>query len=349
MKFPRPASPIGSTSALARHLGLSRWTISRVLNGHPEVRRETSLRVRRAMDELGFVPSPLGRALRGARTGMVGVCFQAIGSPILVRKIAALQTLLRRAGFRALIELTDGDAVTETEVVRHFLSMKVDGLVVVGGVAPSNAAGIGALARAAGVPLVVVDPLERLPVPTVEVDRAAGMRLALAHLHDLGHRRFALLEISEQVAYGRARRRGLEDAALALGLSWERDFVVLGEAAPSALDYALGTRLAERFFALADRPTAILALNDQIAIGAMAALQRLGLRVPDDVSIVGFDNLEVSAHTTPPLTTVDQHVPELMAAAAALFSGPLAENGDDAPPLRTIVPSLVRRASTGPA
>src|SRR5690606_23635790 len=104
---------VATTSALARHLGLSRWTVSRVLNGHPGVRPDTVARVRAAMDELGFTPDPLARGLRGTPTGAVGVCFSELESPILARKTATLQRLLREAGLRSLIELTNGEADLE--------------------------------------------------------------------------------------------------------------------------------------------------------------------------------------------------------------------------------------------
>jgi DNA-binding LacI/PurR family transcriptional regulator len=340
---------IASTSALARHLGLSRWTISRVLNGHPEVKPETSRRVREAMEALGFVPSPLGRALRGSRTGVVGVCFQALGSPIVARKIATLQTILRTAGFRALFEVTDGNPALELEVIRHFLAMKVDGMVLVGGMTDANAARITSLLEHRSVPAVLVDPMRRFALPTVELDREHGMRLALEHLLDLGHAHFALLGIDEAVAYGRVRWSGIRKVVVERELSWEAQFTPLSESGEPELDFGYGRRLAERFLQLPQRPTAILALNDQIAIGAMTRLQQAGLAVPGDLSIVGFDNLDVSAHVNPRLTTIDQHVQQLMETAVAL----LTEHTDRRPTTedthRAIHPLLVHRETTGPS
>jgi DNA-binding LacI/PurR family transcriptional regulator len=352
MPTKKPQAPIASTTALARHLGLSRWTISRVLNGHAEVKPETSRRVREAMEELGFVPSPVGRALRGARTGMVGVCFQALGSPIVARKIASLQGVLRQAGFRALFEVTDGNPELELEVVRQFVSMKLDGLVLVGGMTEQNAHAIEAMLSQHHIPAVLVDPLCRFPLPTVELDREQGMRLALEHLLGLGRRSFALLGIDETVVYGRARWKGICDVVRDRRLSWSEQFVVLSEPSPAALDFTYGRRLAERFLGLPKRPEAILALNDQVAIGAMSCLQQAGLAVPREIAIVGFDNLDVSAHVNPRLTTIDQHVDQLMRTAVELLSAHTNGNGG-APheaPLRTVAPLLVPRESTlGPS
>lgn len=344
---PRPR--IISTSALARHLGLSRWTISRVLNGHAEVKPETCQRVRAAIEQLGFVPSALGRALRGGRTGMVGICFQALGSPIVSHKIATLQRILRGAGYRAPCELTDGNPELELEVVRHFLAIKVDGLVLVGGMTEANASAIVALVRAQHVPTVLVDPLQRYPLPTVELDREAAMHMALQHLLEQGHRRFALFGVDESVPYGRNRWRGIRRFAADHKLALEEHFTTLAEPGASALDFAYGNQLAERFLALPrrNRPTAVVALNDQIAIGAMSRLQQGGLAVPGDVSVLGFDNLDMSAHVTPLLTTVDQHVEPMMQTAVELLAADVAEPGVGEAPLRVISPLLVTRESTG--
>lgn len=347
----KPTAPIVSTTALARHLGLSRWTISRVLNGHTDVKSETTRRVQEAMRELGFVPSPLGRALRGVSTGVIGVCFQAIGSPIVARKIATLQRILREAGYRALFEVSDDGPALETQIVRHFVATRVDGLILVGGMTEENSKAIPNLLRQNRIPLVLVDPIRRFPVPTVELHRELGMHLALDHLMTQGHRRFALLGIDEQVAYGRDRWAGIKTFIATHNLSLERNIVPLSEPKPPALDFEYGRRLAQRLLELPDRPTATVALNDQVAVGAMARLQQAGLAIPRDMAIVGFDNLDVSAHVTPLLTTVDQHVESLMQTAVDLLRDQTGgEVVPDPAPHRAVEPLLVvRESSVSPA
>ncbi len=322
-----------------------------MLNGHAEVKPETSQRVRAAMVELGFVPSPLGRALRGGRTGIIGICFQALGSPIVARKIATLQHILRGAGFRALCELTDGNPGLELEVVRNFVAMKVDGIVLVGGLTEANATGIVTLLRRQKVPVVLVDPVERFELPTVELNREEGMRLALHHLLSRGHTKFGLLGIDEVVRYGQIRWRGIQRFVAQHDLALADQFIRFGEPEPAELDFSYGSRLAGQFLAMpaARRPTALVALNDQVAIGAMAQLQQAGLNVPRDVSMVGFDNLDVSAHVTPRLTTVDQHVEHMMQTAVELLTDHTSRAGDPEVEPRVIVPLLVERDSTAGA
>jgi DNA-binding LacI/PurR family transcriptional regulator len=347
MSTPKPDQPIASTTALARHLGLSRWTISRVLNGHPEVKAETVIRVREAMKELGFVPNPMARGLRGARTGMIGVCFQSFDIPILVQKIAVLQGALRRAGYRGLIELTDRNPELEREVVHHFSAVKVEGIVLVGGPTPGDPAGVIDILQDRRIPTVIIDPSFSVSLPVVEVDRREGMRSVLTHLLDLGHERFALIGIDRTMIYGASRWSGIESIIEDRGLSLDKQFIELTEPGCDDIGYEYGRRLAGRLLDLDDRPTAVVALNDQVAIGAMARFEESALTVPRDISIVGFDNLEVSAHISPSLTTVDQGVVNLMETAVEVLTRQLEGREDPGSVPVLIRPDLVIRKSTG--
>jgi DNA-binding LacI/PurR family transcriptional regulator len=271
-----------------------------------------------------------------------------LGSPIVARKIATLQRLLRKAGHRALCEVTDGDPNLELEVVKNFAAMRVDGLMLVGGMTDANAAAITGLVRAHKIPSVLVDPIRKFTLPTVELDREAGMRLVVEHMVELGHKRFALLGIDEAVPYGRARWQGIRAAAAKLGLSLEKQFVTLSESKPCALDFEYGSRLADAYLELPNPPTAALGLNDQVAVGAMSRLLHAGVKVPGDVSIVGFDNLDVSAHVTPMLTTVDQHVEKLMQAAVDMLTKRTDRMLEENEKRSAIAPVLVVRETSAP-
>lgn len=348
MSIGKPNRPILSTSALARHLGLSRWTISRVLNGHRGVREETVTRVREAMKELGFVPNLMARGLRGGRTGLIGISFQGFDLPIFVQKIAVLQSALRDGGFRSLIELTDRNPALERDVVAHFASVRVEGVVLVGGPTETGSGGVVDFLSDRGIPTVIIDPGVPVPLPTVEVDRSAGMRLILQHLRALGHRRPVLLGLDRTIPYGCSRWRGIDAFAREEGLDPVRAFTVIADESVDAMDYDYGRRLAARVLDLAERPTALVALNDQVAIGAMARLREAGLDIPGDLSIVGFDNLEVSAHVSPSLSTIDQCVVALMQTAVDLLRNQLATGLQAAVAPVRITPRLVLRHSTGP-
>ncbi len=343
-----PSSPQkpATTAALARHLGLSRWTISRVLNGHPGVLPATVERVHRAMEELGYQPNALARSLRGGKTGTIGVCFQEIESPILVRKTAILQQQLREQGRHTLIELTSGNVGMEEQVIRHFLSMRVDGIVLIGSQLNEEEA-VLRNAREQSTPVVWIDP-ERANSPhCVRSDRAYAMGLTLEHLYGLGHRRFVTLGIDPTDSYGAIKLEGLRRAAKRLKLDYDKVFLHHYEAGVRHHDYALGERLASHCLTMEKPPSAAIVLNDRVAIGLMHSLRKEGWEFPRDLSMVGYDNLEISDYSWPRLSSVDQRPEALMRKAAEMLDTLLA-GGKGAQSIKpvTVRPSLIERDST---
>lgn len=336
---------VATTAALARHLGLSRWTVSRVLNGHPGVLPETVERVREAMAEVGFQPNTLARGLRGGRTGIVGVCFQELDSPILARKVSLLQQALREFGYHALIELTNGDEELERVALRNFLSMQAEGAVLIGSRLTQDDPVLKAWR---GKPTIWVDPEQAVKGEQLSIDRPHSMRLVLDHLFALGHRRFAVLGIDPGNPYGAFRWPAFKKHCERLGVDIAQDAMQLFTPDQPVHNYDYGRALAEE---LLDRakplPTAIIALNDRVAIGAMNRLGEAGVRTPEDVSIVGYDNMEVCGHLSPALTTIDQCAERLMRQTAQRMVDLLgAESDADKPARKLIKPKLVVRNST---
>ncbi len=335
---------IHTTAALAEILGLSRWTVSRVLNGHPGVKAETAKRIHLAMSELGFSPNPLARGLRGGRTMTIGVCFQEVDSPVLASKASMLQQQLRQQGYRAVIELTGNRPKLEEEAIQSFLSLKVDGIVLVGSTLSANSSTIGQLVKRK-LPIIAVDPTEPLPVPCVSLDREKALSLEIEHLYGLGHRSFGLLGIDRTVHYGPQRWAGVRGTARRLKLSLKRDFFPM--VIPGELDsYDYGWRLGKRLLKMDKPPTALIAINDRVAIGAMKCLQSAGYQVPRDFSIVGFDNMEITAYTTPRLTTIDQQLETLMGKATELLINAISGE-QKALVSEKLAPVMILRESTG--
>jgi DNA-binding LacI/PurR family transcriptional regulator len=333
---------IQSTAQLAKHLKLSRWTVSRALNGHPAVKAETRRRVEEAAQALHFVPSALARGLQGGRTGTIGVCFNELESPVLVKKISILHRLLRERGLRGLIELTHGEPQAEREVIAHFVNMRVDGIVTVYSQLPSSGA-FDALLAGTEIGVVHVDPLTELLRPAVTMNRALAMKLLVQHIVDRGRRRLVLLGIRRTLYPD--RWRGLRAAFRKHRLAEPMDVRVWAHEDSKAQDYSYGRQLAEELLADGFKPTAILALNDRVAIGAMTRLQEAGWRIPEDCFMAGFDNLDITEHCRPTLTTIDHHSEELMARALAILLGKHpSTNG-----MKTLAPSLMIRASTAAA
>lgn len=341
-KQPSPKTRVDNTSALAKHLGLSRWTISRILNNHPGIRDETRRRVWQAMAELGFTPNPMARGLRGSRTGLIGVCFQEVESPILARKIAVLQNLLRGEGYRALLEFTGGDPAYEEETIRHFLSLKCDGIILAASTLPP-ASPLHEILQQGSPPVIALDPVVPLPYPQVVLNRELAMQLCLNHLFALGHRRFAFLGFDETVAYGAVKLEAMRQFARQRKLSLKH-CPVLRVAGHTIHNYEYGQILAAQYLALDDAPRAILALNDRIAIGAIHRLAESGLLPARDYAIIGFDNLDVAAYIRPTLTSVDQQIEAMMNTTVQLLKSCI--EGDTQPnTTHTISPLLIERDS----
>ncbi len=332
---------IQSTAQLAEHLKLSRWTVSRALNGHSAVKPETRRRVEEAAQALNFVPSALARGLQGGRTGTIGVCFNELESPVLVKKISILHRLLRERGLRGLIELTHGEPQAEREVIAHFVNMRVEGIVTVYSQLPSSDA-FDALLAGTDINIVHVDPLAESLRPVVAMDRALAMKLLVQHLVERGHRRIALLGIRRTLYPD--RWRGLRAAFRKHHLAEPADVRVWAQEDSSAQDYAHGRQLASELLTDGFKPTAILALNDRVAIGAMTRLQEAGWRIPEDCVIAGFDNLDIAEHCRPTLTTIDHQSDHLMVKALGVLLGDKKTAESSSKPLP---PRLIVRASTG--
>ena len=343
----RSVRALRSTAEFAHYVGLARTTVSRVLNGQPGLKQKTIDRVQRALAETGFTPNAHALHLKGKRTAMVGICMEDLLTPPAVRKLAALQQLLRKRGFSSLIEVFTPGA--GREVVRHFLSMRVEAVVFIGHFLPEEIEARIAELIAHGTPHLVIDHFGLKNANTVSLDRAAAMEQVMNHLLDFGHRSFGLLDIARAPASRYDRLTGIHAALKARGLDFDACTLSLDHLHERRNDFDWGRKLAGSFLAQPHRPTALIGLNDAIAIGALRGLHDAGVKIPRDISVVGFNNQDVAAMTLPTLTTVDQNIDGTIATATEVLLAQL-----DAPPrtkpiIRMITASLVVGESTGPA
>ncbi|MCB1123471.1 MAG: LacI family transcriptional regulator [Verrucomicrobiae bacterium] len=336
---------ITSTKELADYLGLSRWTVSRVLNGHSEVKEETRQRVLEAAERLGFQPNAMARGLRGGSTGLVGVCFQELESPALAKKTAFLQKLLRKLGFQGMIELTDGDPRLEESVLRHFLSLKTDGIILVGSTLKSDNATIRFLIQQR-VATVLVDPIHELPFPTINLDRASGLESIVDYLWGKGHRQFSLLGIESDPVLGHVRVEGVRRGIRKHDGAYQDQVRSYTDATFGLQDFGYGYSLAKKILKSGDPATAWIAMNDRLAIGALRFLKERGFQVPEDRALVGFDNLDVSPWFDPPLTTVDQVIPKVFNRAVDTLIEVIQTPEQVEPNKQWILPELIIRKTT---
>lgn len=333
---------IRSTAQLAKILGLSRWTVSRALNGHPGLNPETVARIKETARIHGFAPSLLGRGLRSGRTNLVGVCLPNIVDYFLTTKIAQLERALQAQGLHPLLQIMNNEPAVENAALERFAAMHCAGVVVIASQSKAEDPGLRSLA-ASKIPVVHIDPLASNVRPAVSTDRASAMSDALLRLHRLGHRKLVAAGFSTSTSYGRQRARGLKAGCREAKWDFSRDIHILP--LPEALDdFAAGALLAREYRQLAPSYSAILAINDRVAVGLMQGLAESGLRIPDDVSIVGYDNADFSPYTLPSLTTIDPMVENLIEKSVEMLLSSASPG-----PSALVRPVFIERASTGPA
>jgi DNA-binding LacI/PurR family transcriptional regulator len=323
---------------VARLAGVSKQTVSRVLNDHPAVRAETREAVLAAMRTLGYRPSRSARSLASGRTRMLGVISFDAARYGPARALTAINIAAQTAGY--LVSSVALDTADPDTVVRAADRLSAEGADGVIAIAPQEWVG-GALAAAGlGMPLVVLDIDLGDGTPMVTADSATGARLATEHLLGLGHP--TVRHIAGPVGWTSADRRRE---------SWRQTLAAAGAEIAEPLfgdwsadsGYDLGRRLA------ADPSvTAVFASNDQMALGLLRALHEAGRRVPDDVSVVGYDDIPEAAHLLPPLTTVRTDFTEIGERSLRLLLDRI--DGVTDTQVDPVVPvELVVRRSTGAA
>jgi len=333
---PRPPGMLD----VARVAGVSHQTVSRVLNGHPSVRPETRERVQAAIAELGYRRNSAARALVTRRSSTIGLLTATSNRSGPVSTLVAVEEASRAAGlWVSVASLRRYDQAGVRAALDHFLDQGVEGLVVI---APVAGALEAARAVSVGVPVVVVAPptwtvgaaLGAEAPLAVSVDQRGGARAVVAHLAELGHTALAHLAGPSAWVDAGERETGWREELAARGL--ERGQRLTGDWT-AASGYAAAARL--------DPATsAVFASNDQMALGLVRGLVERGVRVPEDVSVAGFDDIEVAAYALPPLTTVRQDFGALGLAAIRLLLGRLA--GEPAPSATLVPATLAVRSST---
>ncbi|SDT70145.1 LacI family DNA-binding transcriptional regulator [Jiangella sp. DSM 45060] len=326
---------------VARIAGVSHQTVSRVLNHHPNVRQATRDRVVAAIEELGYRRNLSARALVTRRTNTLGVV--AFDTTLYgpASTLFGLEQAARDAGyFISIVSLKTINRKTVGEALDYLAAQAVDGLIAI---APQVEAAAAVSALQGHVPVVAVEGGEADGMPVVAVDQTRGAELATRHLLDLGHRTVWHVAGPADWLEAEGRRRGWRRTLEAAGIAAPP--VVAGDWSPRA-GYAAGRHIADA--ARAGRATAVFVSNDQMALGLLRALHEAGIRVPQDVSIVGFDDIPEAEFLTPPLTTIRQDFAEVGRKSIALLLD-LIETGPGPETARVVVaPALVTRASTAP-
>jgi LacI family transcriptional regulator, galactose operon repressor len=326
---------------VANRAGVSTATVSRVLAGLGGARADTRQRVLRSARELGYRPSGVARSLKLRTTRTLGLIITDIGNPFFPELVSAVEDAARERDYGVLLCNSGEDAEREAAYLELLAERRVDGVVIA-------SSGVGRRHRAwlakAPLPVVLVNCASPdVPLPTILSDNRAGAALAIAHLVALGHDRIGHITAPSRNEAAAERLEGARAALRAAGRDPTALVVAEGDGHVSGGATA-GEQLLE-----ADRGlTAIFAYNDLTAIGAIRAVRSHGLRVPDDVSVVGFDDIDLAAFADPPLTTVAQATASMGRWAVAELLNRL-RGGSAATETVTLPVHLEIRSSTAPA
>ena len=323
--------------------GVHPATASRALN--PETRllvsEDTARRVMAAAAKLGYRPNPVARSLRTRRSHTVGVLIPDLNNPLFPPIVRGLEDKLAAAGYVALIGNTDADANRERTLFEQMRARHVDGFVLATATQHDR---LLAEAAAAELPVVLMNRLAQdYSFPSVSVDNEQGARMAVSHLARLGHTRIAHIAGPQEASTGVGRLRGFREGMASHGLEVDEDLIAYA----SRYTVEEGTRCYRQLTASRGDFTAVAAGNDMLAVGCYAALDEEDRLCPDDVSVIGFNDMPFIDRLRPPLTTVRFPHYQLGTEAAQLLLERI--NGGDGPvKILYLAPELVVRGSTAP-
>lgn len=338
----RPSPPTGPVGIreVAELAGVSPGTVSNALNRPERVASGTLEAVLAAVDALGFIPNQHARALTGAPTQLIGLIVLDLTSPFFMSLAQAVEAAARNAGYSMLLCNSENDADREAEQLRLLAAHRVTGAVV----APAHGKDPVATRLRDRVPLVLLDHDGGSDGCGVAVDHVAGARAATRHLLDLGHESLAFIAGTSDLRQFVQRAEGIRQELEASDLDPRTH---LREVYVSDIGIEGGMEAAERLLA-GDMPTAVLCGNDMLAFGVFRRLVRAGLKIPADVSLVGYDDIEFAADWIVPLTTVRQDTREMGRLAAELIIDHASAGAEHVHSRTVLTPQLVVRLSTGP-
>lgn len=321
---------------VAEKAGVSAQTVSRVLNQRPDVAPQTREKVVQAIADLNYRPSGIARSLRLKSTGTIGLIVPDSSNPFFAELGRAIEKTAFENGCSVILCNSDGDLERESFYIEALVSKQVDGLIIVG----ANRASRKNPILDGSLPVVVVDrDLNGERFDTVLADNLEGGEKGTSYLIALGHERIAFITGPSGLPTSTARLRGYRRALEKHHIPLERELVIPGD-----FRYQGGYRAMEKLLKLAPPPTAVFAANDMMAVGAIACIRDHHLRVPEDISVIGFDDIPLASFLNPKLTTIAQPRGEMGRMAVTMLMERLQDR--NLPARRYVLPViLVERES----
>ena len=328
---------------IARAANVSHSTVSRALSGNSGIPEETADRIKRIAARMGYVPSAVARSLKTNRSQVLGVIVSRIDDPFFSEILQGIEDVLQAEGYSLFVAASNRDGVREKTIARTMLEHRVDGLIV--GTTQFGEEHYNLL-RQSGLPIVAVGNRELNGLKnTVYHDDFYGCSEVARHLIELGHRQIGFLGNARAERTTEGRLKGFQQEMKAARLPIRKEEIFVTE-----LDQIQGGEAGAQYFMnLPERPTAIMCFNDMMAIGVMKTFRNAGVRIPQQVSVVGFDDIPFAAYTAPSLTTFAQPKYQLGYEAAKMMSRLLHMDSNEAPkesPAKMLRGELIIRETT---
>ena len=327
---------------VAKHAQVSRATVSRVLNHNLRVDEAMRSRVLEAVQALGYQPNHVARRLRARSSTVIGLIISDIQNPYFISVIRGVEDAAYAQHMSIVLCNSDEDVTKQQLYLQLMESEHVAGLIIV----PANSLDNAGLARLkqAGIPIILLDrTVETLQVDAIKVDNVRGAYEAVNHLIERGHQRIGIISGFKHLTTGNERYRGYRDALTSAGFPIDESLVRFGDFKTES-----GYRLTHELMAAARPPQALFVANNLMTLGAMRALRELGVRIPEEIALVGFDDMPWSGELYSPLTAVSQPTYELGQEAVQLLMRRISQ---PTAPYQTLVlqTRLIIRESSGPA
>ncbi len=327
--------------------GVSIATVSRCVNNPEKVTEKTRLKVQKAILETGYSPNTLAQSFRRGRTNLVMVVLPSIGDPFFTDVMRGIRTAAKAKGYSVVIEETQFNTMTADEIGAMLVSKQTDGIILLASMSPFGTEILSAKSRRR-LPIVIgcetISP-ELAEFPSVHIDNVAAAKEATNYLISQGHRRIAMIYGQASSLLTKDREYGYRAAMNQARLAIEEGWVVEGE-----LSIEGAIRATRKLLNHQHRPTAVFCANDEMAIGCLHAVKSASLCVPDDISVMGFDDIRYAEVTDPPLTTIGQPAEEIGERVMYRLCREIEDgrNGETTP---EIVPHelIVRQSVAGPA
>jgi DNA-binding LacI/PurR family transcriptional regulator len=285
---------------IAKKAKVSPSTVSRALEDHPHIKAETKKRIQELAEEMEYVPSTVAKSLAANKTWTIGMVLATISDPFMGRVVEGVERVAIEAGFNVFISTSQNDRQQEVAAIKMLQKRRVDGIIVI---ASHLFDQYPRFFERSKIPIVVIN--EQKPGETmhfVTVDDVQAARLAVEHVLALGHRRIGYVGVTNHAKSNQYRLKGYQDALEAAGIASDPALIFTSDTIKG--DAKVGEASLETL--LAAGATAVFCFNDTTAMGLLAACHKRSVFVPDNLSIIGFDDIDMAAYTVPPLTTIRQ-------------------------------------------